>query len=209
MKSISKSIRTNSIGIKMLFKHYSYVCVWILCFEFFVSFSQTSNLPTTTIVYYAIDVGFRRLESSLYEPFWDATADALNEYSHLFSLFFLIPFVFVSSLSQYLFNISTNNDIDAYLHEAKCQLLMYASIAMIKMNTIVRKKRFIDWAFFAFWFLFVETTFGSRSENVMCDYLSSIIRAKSILWKFFHYKSIHIMHSFDAPSFSQTIISHR
>lgn len=81
----------------------------------------TSNLPTTTVVYYAIDVGLRRLESSLYEPFWDATADALND------------------LSQYLFNLSANNDIDAYLYEAKCQLLMFASIAVIKMNTIRRR----------------------------------------------------------------------
>ncbi|CAF4316402.1 unnamed protein product [Adineta steineri] len=39
----------------------------------------TSNLPMTTIFYYAIDVGLRRLENSLYEPYWDVTADALNE----------------------------------------------------------------------------------------------------------------------------------
>ena len=43
----------------------------------------------------------------------------------------------IFSLSQYLFNISPNEEISSYLNEAKCQLLMYASIAMIKMNTIV------------------------------------------------------------------------
>ncbi|CAF5136151.1 unnamed protein product, partial [Rotaria magnacalcarata] len=39
----------------------------------------TSNLPPKTIFYYAIDVGFRRLENSLYESYWDETADALHE----------------------------------------------------------------------------------------------------------------------------------
>lgn len=42
------------------------------------------------------------------------------------------------SLSQYLFNLSIDQETEAYIYEAKCQLLMYASIAMIKMNTIVR-----------------------------------------------------------------------
>jgi hypothetical protein len=41
------------------------------------------------------------------------------------------------SLSQFLFNTPSNNDLDSYLYEAKCQLLMYASIAIIKLNTIV------------------------------------------------------------------------
>ncbi|CAF0878408.1 unnamed protein product [Adineta steineri] len=77
----------------------------------------TSNLPTTTISYYAIDVGLRRLENSLYETYWDVTADALND------------------LSQFLFD----KDIDDYLYEAKCQLLMYSAIAIIKMNTIRRR----------------------------------------------------------------------
>ncbi|CAF2120518.1 unnamed protein product [Rotaria magnacalcarata] len=81
----------------------------------------TSNLPTTTVFYYAIDVGFRRLESSLYETYWDATADSLND------------------LSEFLFNSSSINDIDPYLYEAKCQLLFYASIAIIKLNTIRRR----------------------------------------------------------------------
>ena len=29
--------------------------------------------------YYAIDVGLRRIDSSLYEIYWDVTSDALNE----------------------------------------------------------------------------------------------------------------------------------
>jgi hypothetical protein len=66
-----------------------------------------------------VDVGLRRLENSLYEAYWDVTADALND------------------LSQFLFNTVPNDDIDSYLYEAKCQLLMYASIAIIKLNTIV------------------------------------------------------------------------
>jgi hypothetical protein len=33
----------------------------------------------TTIFYYAIDVGLRRLENSLNEAYWDVTADALDE----------------------------------------------------------------------------------------------------------------------------------
>ncbi|CAF1132040.1 unnamed protein product [Rotaria sordida] len=81
----------------------------------------TSNLPMTTIFYYAIDVGFRRLESSLYETYWDTTADALND------------------LSDFLFNTTSSTDIDPYLIEAKCQLLMYASIAIIKLHTIRRR----------------------------------------------------------------------
>ncbi|CAF5066136.1 unnamed protein product, partial [Rotaria sp. Silwood1] len=81
----------------------------------------TSNLPPTTIFYYAIDVGFRRLESSLYETSWDVTADALND------------------LSDFLFNTSSSNDIDPYLIEAKCQLLMYASIAIIKLHILRRR----------------------------------------------------------------------
>ena len=40
-------------------------------------------------------------------------------------------------LSQFLLNTPSNNEIDSYLYEAKCQLLMYASIAIIKLNTIV------------------------------------------------------------------------
>ncbi|CAF3205339.1 unnamed protein product, partial [Rotaria sp. Silwood2] len=81
----------------------------------------TSNLPMTTIFYYAIDVGFRRLESSLYETYWDVTADALND------------------LSDFLFNTPSSYDIDPYLIEAKCQLLMYASIAIIKLHTLRRR----------------------------------------------------------------------
>ncbi|CAF1095968.1 unnamed protein product [Rotaria sordida] len=81
----------------------------------------TSNLPMTTIFYYAIDVGFRRLESSLYETYWDTTADALND------------------LCDFLFNTTSSTDIDPYLIEAKCQLLMYASIAIIKLHTIRRR----------------------------------------------------------------------
>ncbi|CAF4369471.1 unnamed protein product, partial [Rotaria sp. Silwood2] len=38
--------------------------------------------------------------------------------------------------SQFLFNTSINKDVDDYLYEAKCQLLMYSAIAIIKMNTI-------------------------------------------------------------------------
>jgi hypothetical protein len=78
----------------------------------------TSNLPMKTIFYYAIDVGLRRLENSLYETYWDVTADALND------------------LSQFLLN---SQDIEGYLYEAKCQLLMYSAIAMIKMNMIRRR----------------------------------------------------------------------
>ncbi|UJR37177.1 hypothetical protein I4U23_029885 [Adineta vaga] len=81
----------------------------------------TSNLPMTTVYYYAIDVGLRRLESSLYEAYWDVTADALND------------------LTQFLFNIPPTDEIKSYLYEAKCQLLMYASIAIIKLNTIRRR----------------------------------------------------------------------
>ncbi|CAF3931051.1 unnamed protein product, partial [Rotaria sordida] len=81
----------------------------------------TSNLPTKTIFYYAIDVGLRRLENSLYENYWDVTEDALND------------------LSQFVFNTSIDKDVDDYLYEAKCQLLMYSAIAIIKMNTIRRR----------------------------------------------------------------------
>ncbi|CAF1003091.1 unnamed protein product [Adineta steineri] len=80
----------------------------------------TSNLPMTTIFYYAIDVGLRRLENSLHEPYWDVTADALND------------------LSDFLFNTPMTDDINSYLYEAKCQLLMYASIATIKLHIIRR-----------------------------------------------------------------------
>ncbi|CAF4338557.1 unnamed protein product [Rotaria sp. Silwood2] len=41
--------------------------------------------------------------------------------------------------SQFLFNTSINKDVDDYLYEAKCQLLMYSAIAIIKMNTIRRR----------------------------------------------------------------------
>ncbi|CAF1259292.1 unnamed protein product [Rotaria sp. Silwood1] len=81
----------------------------------------TSNLPTTTIFYYAIDVGLRRLENSLYEAYWDITEDALHD------------------LSQFLFNSSIDKDVEGYLYEAKCQLLMYSAISIIKMNTIRRR----------------------------------------------------------------------
>ncbi|CAF3366585.1 unnamed protein product [Rotaria socialis] len=81
----------------------------------------TSNLSPKTIFYYAIDVGFRRLENSLYESYWDETADALHD------------------LTQFLFSQSSDNDTDGYLYEAKCQLLMYSAIAIIKMNTIRRR----------------------------------------------------------------------
>ncbi|CAF0905033.1 unnamed protein product [Adineta ricciae] len=81
----------------------------------------TSNLPMTTVYYYAIDVGLRRLESSLYEAYWDVTIDALND------------------LSQFLFHILSTDDINSYLYEAKCQLLLYASIAIIKLHTIRRR----------------------------------------------------------------------
>ena len=47
-------------------------------------FLQTSNLPRRTIFYYALDVALRRLEQSLYETFWDATADALSEFVRVF-----------------------------------------------------------------------------------------------------------------------------
>lgn len=40
---------------------------------------QTSNLPAKTVFHYAINVGLQRLENSLYETYWDVTADALNE----------------------------------------------------------------------------------------------------------------------------------
>ncbi|CAF3886193.1 unnamed protein product, partial [Rotaria sp. Silwood1] len=59
--------------------------------------------------------------SSLYETSWDVTADALND------------------LSDFLFNTSSSNDIDPYLIEAKCQLLMYASIAIIKLHILRRR----------------------------------------------------------------------
>jgi hypothetical protein len=48
--------------------------------------------------------------------------------------------IFVFSLSQFLLNSSIDKDIEAYLYEAKCQLLMYSAIGMIKMNMIVRRK---------------------------------------------------------------------
>lgn len=41
------------------------------------------------------------------------------------------------SLCQYLFNSSIDKHFDDYLYEAKCQLLMYSAISIIKMNTIV------------------------------------------------------------------------
>lgn len=47
-------------------------------------------------------------------------------------------FIFFS-LTQFLFNQSVDKDEDAYFYEAKCQLLMYSAIAIIKMNTIVKK----------------------------------------------------------------------
>ncbi|CAF0995165.1 unnamed protein product [Adineta ricciae] len=78
----------------------------------------TSNLPGKTVFHYAINVGLQRLENSLYETYWDVTADALND------------------LSQYLFG---NDELNDYSYEAKCQLLMYSAIAIIKMNTIRRK----------------------------------------------------------------------
>ncbi len=65
---------------------------------------------------------------------------------------------FFFSLSQFLFNTSSDNDLDAYLYEAKCQLLMYASIAMIKLNTIVC---ILSLIFYLSWiFFFLETTIG-------------------------------------------------
>ena len=41
------------------------------------------------------------------------------------------------SLSQFLLQSPVNQDTEAYVYEAKCQLLMYTAIAMIKLNMIV------------------------------------------------------------------------
>ena len=46
-------------------------------------------------------------------------------------------YILLFSLSQFLFNSPEDEDTDGYLYEAKCQLLMYSAIAIIKMNTIV------------------------------------------------------------------------
>ncbi len=62
------------------------------------------------------------------------------------------------SLSQFLFNTPSNNDLDSYLYEAKCQLLMYASIAFIKLNTIVCV--FSLFIFFLLIEIFLETSIG-------------------------------------------------
>jgi hypothetical protein len=51
--------------------------------------------------------------------------------------FYLLINKFFFSLSQFLFNTPTSDDIDSYFYEAKCQLLMYASISIIKLNAIV------------------------------------------------------------------------
>jgi len=59
-------------------------------------------------------------------------------------IFFLVLSKRISStfsLSQFLLNSSVDKDVDDYLYEAKCQLLMYSAIAIIKMNTIVRNNR--------------------------------------------------------------------
>jgi hypothetical protein len=52
----------------------------------------------------------------------------------LFTIEFLpsIDF-FYASLSQYLCNVAVDHEHAAYLYEAKCQLLMYASIAILKL----------------------------------------------------------------------------
>jgi hypothetical protein len=46
------------------------------------------------------------------------------------------------SLSQLLFNPPVDKEIENYLYEAKCQLLMYSAIAIIKMNIIVSNDLF-------------------------------------------------------------------
>jgi len=78
----------------------------------------TSNLPPSTIVFYAVDVAFRRLENSLNENFWNVTAEALHD------------------LSQYLLSLSIIDELQPYIYEAKCQLLFFASIALIKFHRL-------------------------------------------------------------------------
>ena len=45
------------------------------------------------------------------------------------------------SLSQFLLQSTADRDVEAYLYEAKCQLLMYSAIAMIKLNMIVSEHK--------------------------------------------------------------------
>ena len=77
----------------------------------------------------------------------------MNKKKKLKKYFLLYPvlllFVFITSCNGQKQTDNTNKsipnqyEIDSYLYEAKCQLLMYASIASIKLNTIVLVLNFV------------------------------------------------------------------